>query len=154
MTFGQALRICLRKFLRFGGRASRAEYWFFVLAFVVANLVAGTAVVISRALPKRVRGNIPRSAGRRQWHRVPGCPGRPPLRILPAMERTSVRSSSVAAVGYDEGQQILELEFRSGAVYQYLHVGSDIHRLLLDVPSIGAFVNRIILPTYEAQRVH
>ena len=42
MTFFQALRTCLRKFLRFGGRASRAEYWFFVLAFVVANWVAGT----------------------------------------------------------------------------------------------------------------
>ncbi|MBL3575989.1 DUF805 domain-containing protein [Rhodovulum sulfidophilum] len=42
MTFGQALRTCRRKFARFGGRASRAEYWYLVLAFVVANWVAGT----------------------------------------------------------------------------------------------------------------
>jgi len=41
MTFGRALRTCLRKFLRFGGRASRAEYWFFVLALVIASWVAG-----------------------------------------------------------------------------------------------------------------
>ncbi|OLS42685.1 DUF805 domain-containing protein [Rhodovulum sulfidophilum] len=42
MTFGQALRTCRCKFARFGGRASRAEYWYLVLAFVVANWVAGT----------------------------------------------------------------------------------------------------------------
>ena len=41
MTFGRAVRTCLRKFVRFGGRASRAEYWFFVLALVAANWVAG-----------------------------------------------------------------------------------------------------------------
>ncbi|MBN8190423.1 DUF805 domain-containing protein [Salipiger thiooxidans] len=41
MTFGRALRICLRKFLRFGGRASRGEYWFFVLALVIATWVTG-----------------------------------------------------------------------------------------------------------------
>ena len=41
MTFGRAVRTCLRKFARFGGRASRAEYWFFVLALVVASWAAG-----------------------------------------------------------------------------------------------------------------
>ena len=41
MTFGRALRTCLRKFLCFGGRATRAEYWFFVLALMVASWVAG-----------------------------------------------------------------------------------------------------------------
>lgn len=41
MTFGRALRTCLRKFLRFGGRASRAEYWYFVLALVIASGITG-----------------------------------------------------------------------------------------------------------------
>ena len=41
MTFDRALRTCLRKFVRFGGRASRAEYWFLVLALVIATWVTG-----------------------------------------------------------------------------------------------------------------
>ncbi|MCA0962346.1 DUF805 domain-containing protein [Salipiger bermudensis] len=41
MTFGRAIRTCLRKVFRFGGRASRAEYWLFVLALVIANWLAG-----------------------------------------------------------------------------------------------------------------
>ncbi len=41
MTFGRALRTCLRKFIRFDGRASRAEYWFFALALVIATWVTG-----------------------------------------------------------------------------------------------------------------
>ena len=42
MTFGRAFRTCLRKFVRFGGRASRAEYWFFVLAVVLGTWITGT----------------------------------------------------------------------------------------------------------------
>ncbi|WP_417743221.1 DUF805 domain-containing protein [Salipiger sp.] len=41
MTFGRAIRTCLRKVFRFGGRASRAEYWFFLLALVIANWLTG-----------------------------------------------------------------------------------------------------------------
>ena len=41
MTFGRAIRTCLRKVFRFGGGASRAEYWLFVLALVIANWLAG-----------------------------------------------------------------------------------------------------------------
>lgn len=37
--FTEAVRICLRKYVTFSGRASRSEYWFFVLAAFLANLL-------------------------------------------------------------------------------------------------------------------
>jgi uncharacterized membrane protein YhaH (DUF805 family) len=42
MTFQDAIRICFSKYAEFGGRASRSEYWWFVL-FV---LLAGTALSV------------------------------------------------------------------------------------------------------------
>ena len=37
-----------------------------------------------------------------------------------------VQSSHVAAVGYDEGYQVLEVEFKDGAKYQYSHVTHEL----------------------------
>jgi uncharacterized membrane protein YhaH (DUF805 family) len=44
MTFGQSIAICLqRKYARFSGRASRSEFWWFMLfellVFLVASLI-------------------------------------------------------------------------------------------------------------------
>jgi uncharacterized membrane protein YhaH (DUF805 family) len=43
MTFGQAFRTCLTKYLVFSGRASRSEFWFFAL-FVFLCKTAAAAV--------------------------------------------------------------------------------------------------------------
>ena len=40
MSFPDALSTCLRKYATFAGRARRAEYWQFTLAYVVALVVA------------------------------------------------------------------------------------------------------------------
>jgi uncharacterized membrane protein YhaH (DUF805 family) len=39
-TFGEAVQVCLRKYVDFQGRASRSEYWYFFLFTVLAGLVA------------------------------------------------------------------------------------------------------------------
>lgn len=41
MTFTTAIKTCLSKYASFHGRASRPEYWWFVLFVVVAQIVAG-----------------------------------------------------------------------------------------------------------------
>ncbi|MDF1856897.1 DUF805 domain-containing protein [Pseudooceanicola sp.] len=41
MGFTQAVRICFRKYVTFSGRASRREYWLFVLFVVLGSIVAG-----------------------------------------------------------------------------------------------------------------
>ena len=40
MTFSDAIRTCFRKYITFSGRASRPEYWWFVLFVIVGGIVA------------------------------------------------------------------------------------------------------------------
>ena len=67
------------------------------------------------------------------------------------MERTRVASRSVASVGYDPGTFELEIEFRNGRSYRYQRVPVAAYRLLLQAPSIGEFVNRVIKPRFEVR---
>ncbi|HMJ13047.1 MAG TPA: KTSC domain-containing protein [Polyangiaceae bacterium] len=69
------------------------------------------------------------------------------------MKRARVRSSSVASVGYDDAEFVLEIEFHNGKVYRYRDVPAAAHRLLLQAPSVGEFVNTVIKPRFEAERV-
>ena len=41
MDFVTAIKTCLNKYVDFNGRASRSEYWWFVLAVILAQVVAG-----------------------------------------------------------------------------------------------------------------
>lgn len=41
MGFTEAVRTCFRKYIVFSGRASRPEYWWFVLFLVLGSVVAG-----------------------------------------------------------------------------------------------------------------
>jgi hypothetical protein len=74
------------------------------------------------------------------------------LHVSP-MERTPVESSSVASVGYDRVTCELEIEFLNGRVYRYSLVPPAVYRLLMQAPSIGAYVNRVIKPRFEAKSV-
>ena len=41
MTIQESVKVCLRKYADFGGRATRAEFWWWALATVIAGLVLG-----------------------------------------------------------------------------------------------------------------
>jgi hypothetical protein len=60
------------------------------------------------------------------------------------MDSTAVESTTLAAVAYDEAQEALQLEFRSGAIYQYLGVTAEMHEELLNAASKGSYFNRFI----------
>ncbi len=51
MTFSQSIGVCLSKYADFKGRASRSEYWWFVLFIVLiaaaASLVSGTLYALT-----------------------------------------------------------------------------------------------------------
>lgn len=64
------------------------------------------------------------------------------------MERASVDSSAIAAIGYDMRTAILEVEFRSGRIYRYYGVPRSVYRTLLAANSRGQFLNRYIRRTY------
>ena len=68
------------------------------------------------------------------------------------MRRTHVDSSAVSSVGYDERSSVLEVEFNSGAVYDYYDVPPKIFRDLLRAPSIGSFVSQRVRDQYAFAR--
>ena len=60
------------------------------------------------------------------------------------MQRQAVHSSTLASVGYDVTTLLLELEFRSGAVYQYLGAPHRVYRDLIEAKSKGRYFNQNI----------
>ena len=60
------------------------------------------------------------------------------------MNVTAVESSTLAAVAYDEALGILQLEFRSRAIYRYFDVPSQVHEGLIAADSKGRYFNRAI----------
>lgn len=57
------------------------------------------------------------------------------------MNRDPVASSNIATAGYDEPSQTLEVEFTSGAVYQYYNVEPGLAEQFFNAPSKGQFLN-------------
>lgn len=68
------------------------------------------------------------------------------------MQRTSVDSSVMVAVGYDADSQTLEIEFVNGHLYQYLDVPSALHDELLASDSAGGYFNASIRGHYRYAR--
>lgn len=60
------------------------------------------------------------------------------------MERVSVSSSNLKSVGYDSGNDILEVEFLNGTIYQYKSVPSKIYDGLLNASSKGQYLNQYV----------
>ena len=60
------------------------------------------------------------------------------------MNVRSVESTTLVAIGYDAAGEILQLEFRSHAVYSYLGVPGSVFEELLSAPSKGRYFNGAI----------
>ena len=60
------------------------------------------------------------------------------------MNVTTVESTSLATVAYDDAWELLQLEFCSRAIYQYFGVPAAVHAALLRAPSKGSYFNRVI----------
>ncbi len=69
------------------------------------------------------------------------------------MERYSVASSNIASIGYDAGTETLEVEFLSGAIYQYYNVPQNMYDQLVQAGSKGRFLNTYIKNAYPYSRV-
>ena len=60
------------------------------------------------------------------------------------MNVTAVESSTLATIAYDGNRELLQLEFNSRAVYQYVGVPAVIYEELLRTPSKGSYFNQAI----------
>ena len=69
------------------------------------------------------------------------------------MNREPVVSSNVAAIGYDEPSQTLEVEFTNGAVYQYYNVTQAVFEQFQQAGSKGQFLAYQIKNMYPYSRV-
>jgi KTSC domain-containing protein len=57
--------------------------------------------------------------------------------------RVILDSSAIEAVTYDETKRTLDVEFREGDSYRYMHVPVFVYRGLLNADSAGAFWNAV-----------
>jgi len=69
------------------------------------------------------------------------------------MNRIPVTSSNVASVGYDPVSMTLEVEFRSGGVYQYFDVPESVYQALVGASSVGQYLNANIKNIYRCSRM-
>ena len=60
------------------------------------------------------------------------------------MLREPVSSSNLQSVGYDEFNNILEIEFNNNTIYQYYGVSPHIHNGLMSSSSHGAYFDRYV----------
>lgn len=69
------------------------------------------------------------------------------------MEREPVSSSNLLSIGYDSESETLEVEFKTGTVYQYYNVPDFMHERLMAADSVGKFFNAEIKNAYPFERV-
>lgn len=69
------------------------------------------------------------------------------------MRITTVESTTLSTVAYDDALKLLQLEFRSRAVYRYFGVPTTVHEALLEAPSKGHYFNRAIRGEFPYCRV-
>ncbi len=69
------------------------------------------------------------------------------------MERKSIESSMIRSIGFDPDSSILEIEFNSGAVWQYFDFPESEWYEFEGSESQGKFFNREIKDQYPENRV-
>ena len=56
------------------------------------------------------------------------------------MERQYVSSSHIVSIGYDPTSMVLEVEFNTGAIYQYYDIPQSIYDGLMAADSHGTYL--------------
>lgn len=69
------------------------------------------------------------------------------------MNMIKVDSSNIDSIGYDENRAILEIQFISGAAYEYFDVPSFVFEELMSAESKGSYANRNIYKIYSQQKI-
>ena len=69
------------------------------------------------------------------------------------MELTTVESSNIEAVGYDEFNSDLIIKFKNGLYYKYSGVPYSIYTNLMKARSKGAFFNANVRGTYDYETI-
>lgn len=77
----------------------------------------------------------------------------PKQQKIPAIARVSVTSTSIAQVGYDGNQHLLDIKFHNGQVWRYEGVANVTFDEMMAAASIGKFFSTKIRGHYAEQRL-
>jgi hypothetical protein len=69
------------------------------------------------------------------------------------VELIPVSSSNVAAIGYDENNQVLYVRFMNNMLYIYKGVPVSEYNGLQNAPSVGSYLHRNIKSFYPYERI-
>ena len=69
------------------------------------------------------------------------------------MEREHVQSSNLRSLGYDANSSTLEVEFNSGAIWQYYDVLESTYYELKSASSVGKYFNANIKGSYSESQI-
>jgi len=69
------------------------------------------------------------------------------------MNRTPVTSSNVSSIGYDVSTMTLEVEYRTGSIYQYFDVPQGVYQELMGAASVGTYLNQNVKNNYRYGRI-
>jgi len=70
---------------------------------------------------------------------------------LPQM--TSVSSSNISSIGYDEPNQQLYVQFLNGSIYVYKGVPAHEYQNLMEASSHGSYLNRNFKNVYPYEKI-
>jgi len=76
-----------------------------------------------------------------------------PAEEIMQMERESVASSTVLSIGYEPTSETLEVEFKSGGIYQYYNVPEPVYQAFMASDSKGTFLHVNIKNAFPCSRV-
>lgn len=79
--------------------------------------------------------------------------GPSPAIVVARIERVPVESRSLVSIGFARETRVLEIEFRSGAIYQYRGVPQTIFEELRKAESKGRYFAQSIRGKYEFQHI-
>jgi len=68
------------------------------------------------------------------------------------IRRTTVKSSAVKEVGYDQVTLTLEVVFHNGSVYQYFGIPQRIYDGLIAADSVGLFLNQNVKDQFRYEK--
>lgn len=69
------------------------------------------------------------------------------------MTRTKVTADTLRSIGYDPDEELLELEFTSGAIYDYQKVKPYVYLALMNSNSKDAYFNKCIRDNYPVEKI-
>jgi hypothetical protein len=69
------------------------------------------------------------------------------------VQTQSVESTSLAAVGYDPANLVLEVQFKNGGVYRYFNVPYVVVEQLMTAGSIGRYFSKQIRNRFRSRRM-